>query len=612
MADIFNPSAGGGGGGNGTVTSVAFSGDGVIFNSTVSGSPITTTGTLSPTLLTETANTVLAGPTTAPAATPTFRSLVGNDMPLPASGSLGGVESIAQQTSNWINSISTSGVPSLSQPVFSDISGSVASTQMPAFSGAITTSAGSTVASIATNLALPGNPTTTTQSIIDSSTKIATTSFVQTAISTFASGHPNLASCDYATTIALPSNVYNNGSSGVGATLTGVALAALTVDGSSPSVGQSILVKNEAAPANNGIYTVTATGSVAAVYVLTRRTDYNMSSEIVAGNTVFVTSGSTLNMTTWTMITPGTITVGTTAITFTQTAGPGSYIAGAGLTLTGSTFSISSAGVTNAMLAGSITASNLVGTDIATIGTITTGTWNGTVITGQYGGTGVANTGKTITLGGNLVTSGAFGTTLTVTNTTNVTLPTSGTLMANTLASADIFVGNGSNVATAVSVSGDATLSNTGAFTVTKTSGTAFAASATTNALNASNISSGTLNGARLPLSTVNAWTAQQYVVAAALTPGATVAWNANSSNVTLAPTQNFTLSNPTNIHAGGSYIITITQDATGSRVITWGSAYKFPSGAKYVLSTAPSAVDTICMYSPDGVNLHCVGNPFS
>lgn len=65
---------------------------------------------------------------------------------------------------------------------------------------------------------------------------------------------------------------------------------------------------------------------------------------------------------------------------------------------------------------------------IVTVGTITTGTWNGTILTGQYGGTGVANTGKTITLGGNLVTSGAFATTLTVTNTTNVTLPVSGTL----------------------------------------------------------------------------------------------------------------------------------------------------------------------------------------
>lgn len=67
--------------------------------------------------------------------------------------------------------------------------------------------------------------------------------------------------------------------------------------------------------------------------------------------------------------------------------------------------------------------------NITTLGTIGTGTWNGTVLTGQYGGTGVANTGKTITLGGNLTTSGAFPLTLTQTGTTTVTLPTSGTLV---------------------------------------------------------------------------------------------------------------------------------------------------------------------------------------
>lgn len=66
-----------------------------------------------------------------------------------------------------------------------------------------------------------------------------------------------------------------------------------------------------------------------------------------------------------------------------------------------------------------------------------TGTWNGTVIAGQYGGTGVANTGKTITLGGNLTTSGAYACTFTLTNTTSITLPTTGTVA--TLAGAETF-----------------------------------------------------------------------------------------------------------------------------------------------------------------------------
>src|ERR1041385_140393 len=88
--------------------------------------------------------------------------------------------------------------------------------------------------------------------------------------------------------------------------------------------------------------------------------------------------------------------------------------------------------VTNAMLAGSITAANLVGTDIATVGTITAGTWHGTVISGLYCGTGTNNGSNTITLGNNLTTSGNFALTLTQTGTTNVTLPTSGTLLTTT------------------------------------------------------------------------------------------------------------------------------------------------------------------------------------
>jgi hypothetical protein len=66
--------------GVGTVTSVGYTGDGVIFNSTVTGSPVTASGTFVPSLLTQTATTVLAGPTTGSAATPTFRALSTTDI----------------------------------------------------------------------------------------------------------------------------------------------------------------------------------------------------------------------------------------------------------------------------------------------------------------------------------------------------------------------------------------------------------------------------------------------------------------------------------------------------------------------------------------------------
>lgn len=129
-----------------------------------------------------------------------------------------------------------------------------------------------------------------------------------------------------ATTAALPTNIYSNGSSGVGATLTAVSPAALTVDGQAVALGDRILVKNEATQANNGVYTVTTLGTGIVVYVLTRATDFNQSAEVVTGAALFITSGTANTNTGWVMTTTGTVTMGTTAIVFSQFAGPGSIV----------------------------------------------------------------------------------------------------------------------------------------------------------------------------------------------------------------------------------------------------------------------------------------------
>ena len=76
---IFYPTNFSGGGGGGGVTSVTFTGDGTILSATPSA-PVTTIGTLTATLLTQSANLVLAGPTTGAAAFPTFRALVAADV----------------------------------------------------------------------------------------------------------------------------------------------------------------------------------------------------------------------------------------------------------------------------------------------------------------------------------------------------------------------------------------------------------------------------------------------------------------------------------------------------------------------------------------------------
>ena len=72
--------------------------------------------------------------------------------------------------------------------------------------------------------------------------------------------------------------------------------------------------------------------------------------------------------------------------------------------------------------------SGVVNSSLQQVGTIGTGTWQGSIISPTYGGTGINNGTKTITLGGNLTTSGAFTSNFTMTGNTAVTFPTSGTL----------------------------------------------------------------------------------------------------------------------------------------------------------------------------------------
>lgn len=133
-------------------------------------------------------------------------------------------------------------------------------------------------------------------------------------------------SCNYATIAALsPSATYSQpggASVGVGAILTGTAPTALQVDGATVSVGQRILVKNQANTFQNGIYTVTRQGDGSTVpYILTRATDYDTAgggvNEVQVGDFVLVTSGTLVN-TAWIQQTPGTIVFGTSAISFIQ------------------------------------------------------------------------------------------------------------------------------------------------------------------------------------------------------------------------------------------------------------------------------------------------------
>jgi hypothetical protein len=141
---------------------------------------------------------------------------------------------------------------------------------------------------------------------------------------------------------------YDNGTAGVGATLTITGGSLTTLDGYTLQNGDRILVKDETNQAHNGIY-VWATGGT----VLTRATDYDTAAEIQTGDFVFVSNGSLYNDTGWVQLNDVT-TVGTDSITWSQFSGAGTYTAGAGLTLTGTSFSVNTDNVTTDIVSGNV------------------------------------------------------------------------------------------------------------------------------------------------------------------------------------------------------------------------------------------------------------------
>lgn len=175
---------------------------------------------------------------------------------------------------------------------------------------------------------------------------------------------------------------YNNGTSGVGATLT-LSTGISTLDGYTLVDGDRILIKNETNQAHNGIYTRTSST------VFTRATDFDTVNEVASGDFLFVEEG-TVNEANGFVQTETTTAIGTSNIIFEQFSGAGQISAGNGLTKTGNTIDAVGTADKITVSANAITiASTYVGqTSITTLGTIATGTWNGDTIAYNYGGTG--------------------------------------------------------------------------------------------------------------------------------------------------------------------------------------------------------------------------------
>ena len=300
-------------------------------------------------------------------------------------------------------------------------------------------------------------------------------------VDSVAQGLDPKASVVYATAAALPAYTYNNGTSGVGATITGNAVGALSIDGSAVSANERVLIKNETstnAP-YNGIYIVTTAGSGGAAYVLTRTTDFDSASPSgeIPGAFVFVEYGTTNADTGWVCTTNAPVTVGTTDIVFVQFSGAGSFTANtsAGLFLIGSQFNVKVDANPNPTTAfdgngniyvpagaafttpniGAATGTSLIATAGVTANTLTanltltvTGNANvgnlGTagliIATGNISGGNINTIGEVVATGngtfGNISTTGSGG------NITGANVISANTLTATANVNADNLVGN--------------------------------------------------------------------------------------------------------------------------------------------------------------------------
>lgn len=314
----------------GTVTSVGLSLPNIF---TVSNSPVTTTGTLTGTLATQTPNHVWAGPASgATAAAPTFRALVSTDLP---SHSHSVSDVFGNQTANTVfaGPNATTGAPTFRALVAGDIP-SITAAKVSDFDTQVRSSRLDQMATPTASVAM-GSQRITGLADPSSAQDAATKAYVDAT----AVGLDPKPSVRGATTQSFASGTLTVTRSGN--VLSNTAVGAFpNLDGITWAVGDRILIKNEGTTANNGIYTITSLGSAGSAWQLTRATDADTSAEVTPGMFVFVEEGTNNQDTGWILSTNGPITLNSTGLNFVQFSSAGVITDGTGLLKTGNTLAL--------------------------------------------------------------------------------------------------------------------------------------------------------------------------------------------------------------------------------------------------------------------------------
>jgi len=201
---------------------------------------------------------------------------------------------------------------------------------------------------------------------------------------------------------------------GVGATLTNSgANAALVIDGITVANNDRVLIYAESTAAYNGVYDVTDSGNASAAWVLTRSSDMNKyipasSSGMGKGDYLFIEEGASGAGESYVLTAPdGEIIIGTSNVEFTQFSSAGSYTAGAGIDISGTTISANVDGVTTAIVGGNIAVKTSAQFTTPNIGVAsgTSLTVTGNVSANNLSISNIANIDGNLTVGANIIAS---------------------------------------------------------------------------------------------------------------------------------------------------------------------------------------------------------------